>query len=1226
FWRRDEGIETRMDVVVSPEEDIEVRRLTLINRSTRPREIEVTSYAEVVLGPADADLAHPAFQKLFVETEFVPESKALLATRRPRSAKESHPWLLHVLAVEGDVRGTIEYETDRARFLGRGHDAAAPAALQDGGALSGSTGAVLDPIVSLRRRVRLAPGETARLTFATGVAETRESALALAARYHDPAGGARARRLAATYSRIQQGEWHETAVELMRAIRLASRVLFPDPALRPPPEVLARNTKGQPGLWAYGISGDLPIVLVSLTDPDEAPLMQEVLQAHAYWRALGFAVDLVILNEYGEGYIQPVHDELYAVLQRGPAARCLDAPGGVYLRRADIMSEEDQLLLRTAARMVLLGRRGPLGEQLRRASRTAGRPGTGAGPAPPPAQWPTSGQLSPPTAAKIQNPKSKIQNSLFDNGLGSFSPDGREYIIRLAAGAWTPAPWSNVLANPDFGGLVSESAIGSTWSLNSRENRLTPWSNDPVSDTPGEVLYLRDEVSGRLWTPTPLPIREAEPYTIRHGQGYTVFEHTSQGLMQELVLFVPPDMPARLARLTLHNPGTTARRLTATYYVEWILGVNREPSARYVISEWQADAQALVAHNPYNNEFADRRAFLAAVPGATSPRPPAYTADRAAFLGRNGSPAAPAALRVLARPLDGRTGAGFDPCGAVQITVDLPAGGTGQVTFVLGETADVTAMLTLLAQLRRAGAVDRAVMETQAYWDDLLTRVQVRTPDPALDVLVNRWLLYQALACRIWARSAFYQGGGAYGFRDQLQDVLALVHAAPELTRAQIVRAAGRQFTAGDVQHWWHPPTGRGVRTRISDDLLWLPFVTATYLEATGDATVLDEVLPFLEGPLLAPGQEDAYLHPAESQETGTVYEHCVRALTHGATSGPHGLPLMGTGDWNDGMNRVGGEGRGESVWVAWFLAAVLDRFATIAEERGDIGRAAWCRAQYTRLRSAIQETAWDGEWYLRAYFDDGTPLGSHTNEECRIDSISQSWAVLSGAGDPERARQAMAAVEQQLVRPADGLVLLLTPAFDKAPLDPGYIKGYVPGVRENGGQYTHAATWVGFALARLGAGAAAHAVFSLLNPINHALDAAARERYKVEPYVIAADVYFHPEYVGRGGWTWYTGSAAWMYRLGLEAILGLRRLGEALQIDPTIPPAWPGFEIVYRHGPASVYTIVVDNSAGVGHGVTALSLDGVPLPEGRIPLDAAPGQHTIRVQLGRGDSHAAGG
>ncbi|HUS15227.1 MAG TPA: glucoamylase family protein [Chloroflexia bacterium] len=1206
YRRSEDGIETRLQVVVSPDEDVEVRRVTLTNTTGRPREIEVTSYAEIVLTPAAADLGHPAFQKLFVETEFVASPAALLATRRPRAPHETPPWLMHTVAVLGETRGELEYETDRARFLGRGRGPDSPAALDPEAALGGHTGAVLDPVISLRRRVRLAPGETARVTFATGVAATREGALALAERYAQPAGGSRAIRLAGTYARILFESHGLTPGSALRALRLAGRVVFPDPALRPPAELLARNTLGQPGLWAYGISGDLPIVLVVLDEPGQVGLVQEVVQAHGYWSALGFRSDLVILNSYSEGYNQAVHDGLAALLGRGAAAGELGKPGGVFLLRGGGLPEPDLILLRTAARVVLLGRRGSLARQLQRATAPVSGPlhrevvpsysdGNGSG---------NGRHLAPAAAA--------VRPLAFRNGIGGFAADGREYVIGLPDGTWTPAPWTNVLANSEFGALVSESSLGTTWSLNSRENRLTPWSNDPVSDPPTDAIYLRDARNGALWTPTPLPIRDEAPYEVRHGFGYTVWTHTTEAITSELTVFVPPDQPVRVAHLVLSNGGPHAVQLAATHYVEWLLGVSREPSARFVITNWDAAAAVLTARNPYNNEFASRVAFLAADMPVSS-----YSADRATFLGRNGSPAAPAAL-VGSAALDGRSGAGLDPCGALQVTLNIPAGGSTTVRFFLGEAPDAASVLELVATARATDMSERTV----AFWRNLLNTVQVATPDPALDLLLNGWLLYQALACRIWARSAFYQGGGAFGFRDQLQDVLALVHAAPTLVREQIVRAAARQFREGDVQHWWHPPTGRGVRTRFSDDLLWLPYVTALYVAATGDTGVLDETQPFLEAPVLAPGQEDSYSQPAVSAEQGTVYEHCVRALEHGTTAGAHGLPLMGAGDWNDGMNRVGIEGHGESVWVAWFLASTLDHFAPLAAARGDAAREVWCREHIAALAQAVDANAWDGEWYKRAYFDDGTPLGSRTNDECRIDSIAQSWAVIAGIGDPARAEQAMAAVQQQLVRPEDKMILLFAPPFDKGELQPGYIKGYLPGVRENGGQYTHAAIWTAWARAVLRDGAGAHALFRLLNPIAHAADPESRDRYKVEPYVIAADIYAHPAHLGRGGWTWYTGSASWMYRLGLEAILGLRRGGGTWYLDPTIPPEWPGFRITLRAGEVT-YLIEVING-GAGHGITSMQLDGSPVDGGRLPGDLAPGEHTVVVHLGGAAGAAA--
>jgi cyclic beta-1,2-glucan synthetase len=797
---------------------------------------------------------------------------------------------------------------------------------------------------------------------------------------------------------------------------------------------------------------------------------------------------------------------------------------------------------------------------------------------------------------------------LFDNGLGGFSPDGREYVIYLKPGQTTPAPWINVVANAGFGFLVSEAGASYSWAVNSGENRLTPWSNDPLLDPAGEAIYLRDEETGEVWSPAPALGRGRAPYLVRHGCGYTSVEQWSHGLRQRLRYFVAPDAPVKIVQLRLENTRRQARRMTVTFYAEWVLGVLRDGSQQYIVPEFDAQTQALLARNAYNAEFSERMAFAAA-----SRRLHGLTADRAEFLGRMGSIAHPAALNRIG--LSGAVEAGRDPCAALQVHLDVPPGTAEEVYFLLGEAEDRQATLQLIHRFQDPQQVEMAWSAAASAWDNLLGQVQVTTPEPAMNLLLNRWLLYQTLACRVWARSAFYQPSGAYGFRDQLQDVLALVHAAPQAAREHIMRAVHCQFEQGDALHWWHPPSGRGVRTRISDNLLWLPFVTARYVAATGDETILSEKTPFLTAPPLEPGEEERYGLYASSADSFSLYEHCKRAIARGATSGPHGLPLMGSGDWNDGMNRVGIHGRGESVWLGWFLSTTLREFAAICRRQGDAAAAEGYVQRAEQLRQALEASAWDGAWYRRAFFDDGTPLGSTANRECRIDSIAQSWAVLSGAAERARARQAVDSALAMLRDDKNRLVLLFTPPFDTTLANPGYIKGYAPGVRENGGQYTHGALWLAWALATMGRGDDAEALFRLLNPIYHADTPEKVGRYKVEPYVVAADVYKAAGHVGRGGWTWYTGSAAWMYRLGLEAILGVQRAGPALHIDPCIPKAWPGYDVVYRAGAAALH-IRVENPQGVSRGIQKITLDGQVLPGNDIPIPSA-GEHQVVVVLG---------
>ncbi|HUE81414.1 MAG TPA: glucoamylase family protein [Pyrinomonadaceae bacterium] len=1195
FWRTDAGIITHLQILVSAEDNAEVRHVSVTNNSLRTREIELTSYAEVVLTPLLSDAAHPTFSNLFIETEFFGAENALLAHRRRRSSEDEPVWGVHVVVADGEQVGAVQYETDRSRFLGRGHTPADPLAIVEDRPLSNTTGAVLDPVFSLRRRVRIKPTQTAHITFTTAVANSREKALQLADKYHDASIFDREVRLAWTKAQVEMSHLSVSPEEAHLFQLLAGRVIYSDPSLRPRPHVLALNTRTQSSLWPYGISGDLPILLVRINKAQDLSIVRKLLRAHEYLHYKGLRMDLIILNDHPPSYLQSLHDELQAIIRTSGLHMLQEKPAGVFLRRSDLMPEADRILLHAVARVVIVTERGLLEEQLERRSIEE--------PLPPPFAPRMPSQVYPePTVA--------LPELSFFNGVGGFNEGGREYVIVLGEGQWTPAPWSNIISNRnDFGFLVTENGGGYTWSINSRENRLTPWSNDAVCDPPSEIVYLRDEDTGTLWSPTPLPIREPEPYSIRHGQGYTVFEHTSHGISQELLQFVPLEDSVKISLLRLRNRTSRSRRISVTFYNELVLGVHRSLSAPYIITELDTYAGTIFAHNPFNNEFAHRVAFAALSEKITS-----ATCDRKEFLGRNGSPARPEAL--LRTKLSNRAGAGLDPCAALQTVIELEPGEAREVIFLFGQGNSREEADELVNIFKHSATVNEAFEEVLSSWDGLLKTIEVRTPDAAMNMMLNRWLLYQTLSCRIWSRSAFYQSGGAYGFRDQLQDVMALVYSRPEVAREQITRAAQHQFKEGDVLHWWHPPSSRGVRTRFSDDLLWLPFVVGFYITVTGDTEVLDEQVPFLEGPLLGPEELEVYMQPVVSSQSGTVFEHCVRAIDRSMKVGSHGLPLMGSGDWNDGMNRIGHKGKGESVWVGWFLYSTLARFTPLCEARKQKDRADRYRKHMDDLKVALEEHGWDGDWYRRAYFDDGTPLGSVQNDECRIDSIVQSWGVMSRAAEHYRAVRAMAAVEEYLIRRGDGLVILFNPPFDKGKLDPGYIKGYVPGVRENGGQYTHAALWTLIAYAMLGDGERAGELFSLLNPINHASTRAGLHKYKVEPYAAAGDVYAVPPHTGRGGWTWYTGSASWMYRAGLESILGFGLRADRLIIDPCVPRWWREFEIVYRLG-ETTYKIKFENPLAVNRGIALFEIDGESQTGNEIRLKQDGLNHMVRVVLG---------
>lgn len=1185
FRQQYAGIDTRLEIAVSPEDNVEVRMLTLVNLTAQPRELEITAYTEIVLAPDVADAAHPAFSNLFVETAFDPQSEALLATRRPRSPNDERLWAAQAIGVRGRALGEAEYETNRLTFIGRGRDPSRPQALDR--PLNGSVGAVLDPIFSQRRRVRIVPGGQAQVIVTMAVAATRDDALRLAAHYRDAAIAMRAFDMARTQAQVELMHLGINADQAHQFQRLASLALLPDPARRASAETLARNSKGQPGLWAYGVSGDYPIVVGRIAPTSDTSLARTLIQAHEYWRLKGVLIELVLLVEDSADYRQERHEQVMSLVRSSRSSRWLNQRGGVFVLRTGVMPDADQVLFETVSRMTLYSRRGDLAYHLRRRLPDKAPP-------PPTVALPVGGEPLP------------AEDLTLTTEYGGFTPDGREYVIEVTPDKPTPLPWVNVVANPRAGFIVSESGGGYTWAENSRENRLTPWSNDPVSDPPGEALYLRDESSGALWSPLPRPCG-AGRVRVCHGMGYTRFLQRYDGIESETTLSIAPNDPVKIVRLRLRNRSDRQRRLSATMYVEWVLGVLREQTALFIVTSTVPELSALLARNTYSHDFAGRVAFL-----ACSEPEALFCGDRAAFIGRNGDLARPIALAgEHDGAFDHRIGAGFDACGVVSTRLTLESGEERDIFFILGQGANEDDAIRLIAHYRDPVVAAAAIAETIACWRDLVGRLQVRTPDPALDVLLNGWLIYQTLGCRVWGRSAFYQSGGAYGFRDQLQDVMALTMIEPSIAREHILRAAARQFVEGDVQHWWHPPLGRGIRTAFSDDYLWLPFVVCHYVETTSDHALLDAVAPYLKGRPLAENEAEYYDLPEPANEHGSLYEHCIRAIDRALTRmGAHGLPLMGAGDWNDGMNLVGHEGHGESVWVAWFLIVILNRFAPIAEQRRDVERAARYRAEARRLSEALDRHAWDGDWYLRAFYDDGAPLGSAQSDECRIDSLSQSWAVVAGTADPTRARRAMEAVDIHLVDRKTGIIKLFTPPFDQTPRNPGYIKGYIPGVRENGGQYTHAAIWVVWAWTLLGDNTRAGELLRMLNPVRHAQQNG--RVYAVEPYVIAADIYAAPQHLGRGGWTWYTGSAAWFYRLGIERILGIQRYGDYLTLTPCMPPDWPGYEAWYHCG-SSDYHIIVERSSGDGY---ALTIDGAPASDGRIPLYDDGREHIVRLAL----------
>jgi cyclic beta-1,2-glucan synthetase len=1176
-----DDLETRIEACVACDRPLELRRVRVRNLAEQPRALELSATLEVVLQRAEADASHPAFSKLFVETAFDASHQALVAGRRPRDRGARHPWLAATLGGPG----ALEFETDRARLWGRGRFSPAPELLVRGASLPHTTGNVLDPVFCLRRHFDLEPGASESFTLALAAGESWKEATETLAT---------ARSAAALETFFAAAEAHELGwldrLGLDEEQAREAQALWV--ALRYGWSGAPRGAgRGDPGALArYGVRPAETYVFFLARGPESSRCAHDLLRRHAYWRAKGIAAKLILVHESGD------------------RSAWIDEARATEDCWAGTAPAEDIAALESFATIVAT----------EEAAEPFVRRESGV-------EWEEPRAVKRPAAPEPAVPPAEALREF--NGFGGFSADGAEYVVRFERTSdgslrLPPQPWINVVAQEGFGFLASETGSLHTWSRNSREHRLTPWSNDPVLDPHGEAFYVRDEESGAFWSATPGPAPGPGRYETRHGIGYSRYAYAAREVEHELRVFLDAAGPAQVALLSLVNRGGAERTLTVFAYRRLVLGTLPELSSASILTERDAETGALFATNPRAGQFA-RGVVFASLRAAGDARAvsESYTCDREEFLGESGSMASPAALG-RPRPLSASYGGGMDPCFAELVSIRLRPGEKASVVALFGEAVGPAEARRALAGLRTREQVEASWENALEAWRAAVDAIRVRTPSPALDHALNGWLAYQALSCRLLGRTAFYQSGGAFGFRDQLQDGAGLAAWDPELLRDQIVLHAGHQFVEGDVLHWWHPPDDRGLRTRFADDLVWLPWAVAHYLDVTGDETVLAERAGYLTAPLLAPGEDEAFLRPRAAGKEGDVYDHCVRALDHAMTTGAHGLPLFGSGDWNDGMNRVGREGKGESVWMGFFLYAVLGDFLPVCERRGDRERVGRYRAYRESVRAAIEFHGWDGAWYRRAFYDDGTPMGSIQSDECQIDALVQAWAVLSGAAAPDRAARAMDAVEERLISDKDGIIRLLTPPFRHSSHDPGYIQGYAAGVRENGGQYTHAALWVVRAMAELRRRDRAAPLLEMLTPLSHALLPQDVERYRVEPYVIAADVYGEPPHVGRGGWTWYTGSAGWMLRVGLESILGFRvRQGRAIEIRPCIPPGWPEYRISYRpKGRATVFEIHLTNPEGKTGLVRTARLDGEPWPtvDGAVvvPVDDDSLDHQLEIVL----------
>ena len=1179
------NIHSEVECIAVGEGNGEARNITLFNDGDEDRYVEITSYAELALAFEAADNAHPAFSKMFVKTEIANDGSTIFAERQRRANNEPTIAVAHFVTYGAGVSREVEAETDRRAFIGRGRSIANAAAFDPGAHLGGSAGFTLDPIMALRAKVRVPSRKKVSLTFWTISAANRQDVEQEMHRFLQPDSYQRQAMLSWTRSQVQTRHVGLSLVEAAGVQKLARYLLYPDAALHAPAETIAEGLGSQAALWPMAISGDFPIFALRIGDVADLEIVATALRMQEYLRAHGLFVDLVIVNEQASSYVQDLQQSIEQLCENARLrGHELGPRQHIFVVRRDLMDEASYRTLLAAARVMMHTRNGPILDQIERAEQAVKT---------------VDAIIARPFAKPVQQDSALPSGDdlAFWNGLGGFANEGRDYVVRLSGGTVTPQPWINVIANREFGFHTSSEGASFTWSRNSRDFQITPWTNDAVVNRPGEAIYIHNLDNGAVFSPLSCVVRdEGIVYEARHRRGVSQFSASQNNVHAEWTQLVDPHDPVKVQRLLLRNDGKSRVRLRIYAYAEWVMGNNRSRSAFMIVPGRDEASGVLTARNPYHLDFGDRVAFLGSDAGGQS-----FTCDRAEFLGVGGSTVAPDVVLRGTLP-SGTVEAGRDPCAVIACDVELDAGAETSLHFVLGDAASQQEATAFAQKHLRADFAAR-MLENERAWDDFSAALQVETPDPAFNAMVNVWLPYQSLACRLRARSAFYQASGAFGFRDQLQDTLALLLHDPSLAREQILNAAARQFPEGDVQHWWLPRTGAGVRTTITDDVVWLGYGTHLYLRTTGDQSILDENIAFIQGDVLKNGEHDSFFTPKKSSETASLYEHCARALDLAIKrTGENGLPLIMGGDWNDGMSRVGEAGKGTSVWLGWFLLRTLRDFSEIASQRADTARSTAWRVHSSRLKLALESHGWDGAWYRRGFFDDGTPLGSSQSDECRIDSIAQSWAVLSGEAEASRADMAVSKAVEMLVDDELGVVRLFTPPFENTHQDPGYIKSYPPGVRENGGQYTHAATWLVIALARLGRADEAYRVFSMLNPVNHAATVDEAERYRVEPFVIAADVYSEAERAGRGGWTWYTGSAGWMHRAAVEGILGIERHAGTLVVKPALPSAWHSVKVQLRIDNA-IYRIAIIRGDEPGILLDGKAIETIPLIEGEHDL-----------------------
>jgi len=1174
--RQDGWIKSESVIGITPNDPVEIRDLNLKNTGGKEELLEITTYFEPVLSKKENDYAHPAFNNLFLNFEYLEDNEILIVKRKKREKNDKDIFMGVTLYTENEVIGNLEFELDKEKFFGR-ENLSLPIAINNSKTFSNKANLVVSPIVAMKRTIKIKPKKEVSLSTIIAIGESKEEVIEKIEKYKNAEEIKKVFKLskARVEEEIMYLGLNSKEVEL--AQKVMTYLLLENPQKRVN-SLIENKTYKKENLWKYGISGDLPIWLFIIKDESSIDELNKILKIYEYIRTKNINVDIVILNEEKYSYEQYLREEILNVIRNKHMEYLINQKGGIFVINTAEKNEKEFLKFRANLYIendinqtiknfeeVYLSEIENLEDRKYQIDNT-----------------------------EYENEEEKKEELLYDNEYGGFTKGGKTYKLKVNSKGKLPTVWSHILANEKFGTLVTDNMGGFTWSKNSRLNKLTSWNNEQVTNIPSEIIYLVETDTDKVWSIGASPKADDENYHIEYGFGYAKYNHNSLGIKQEVNVCVPTNENVKINILKLENNIPKKRRLKIIYYIKPVLGEDETRTNLYIETNYDEQNNLIYAKNLYPEDFENSIMYV-----SSSEKIKSYTGDKKSFIG-SGTIQNPEGIKKVR--LNNKGALGKQACICMEIEVELESYGTKEISIILGEENNITDVKNIVYKYSKLSNCRIDLENTKKTWNDLLSKIQVKTPVKSMDILLNGWLLYQTLACRMWAKSAFYQSGGAFGFRDQLQDTLALKYVNPDIMKTQILRAARHQFIEGDVEHWWHEETLRGVRTRFSDDRLWLVYLVIEYINYTNDYTILDLEETYLKGRKLLESEDENYdLHkPDEIKES--IYSHCVRAIEISLDFGENGLPKIGSGDWNDGLSTVGNKGKGESVWLGFFLYKILEDFIPICEKKEELDLANKYNKIKENLKKALNTNGWDGHWYKRAFTDEKQVLGSIENEECKIDGISQSWAVISGAGDNDKKYISMESLDNHLVDRENGIIKLLDPPFEKSSLEPGYIKAYLPGVRENGGQYTHGAIWAIIANCKLGFGTRSVEYFRIINPIEHSKTKELANKYKVEPYVVSADIYGANNLVGRGGWTWYTGSSSWFYIAGIEYILGFKINHGYLEINPCVPTEWKEYEIDYKYA-TSLYKIKVKNPNHKETGVEEFKLNGEIIEEKQIKL-----------------------